>query len=145
MNMNNIVLLYVKKVLNRLLSVQEELTGGVNNIRGDLSTVINSNVIKNGVVKSVQSGSTDTTGQASSDGNCVIEIPISSVNINKALFINSFNVKNAQSGIAGITVTLKGVSLQSNKIVVNAYATQMQQPASVRVQLYGNWQIVEFY
>lgn len=28
MNMNNIVLLYVKKVLNRLLSVQEELTGG---------------------------------------------------------------------------------------------------------------------
>lgn len=28
MNMNNIVLLYIKNVLNRLLSVQEELTGG---------------------------------------------------------------------------------------------------------------------
>ena len=28
MNMNNIVLLYVKKVLNRLLSVQETIMGG---------------------------------------------------------------------------------------------------------------------
>lgn len=147
--MNNILLLYIKKVLNRLVSVHEDLTGGVNNIRSDISStrseIINIPMLKNSsVLKSVQSGVANKSlyiADEKTPKSYYIKINISSVNINKSFVENDF--KLSISNAVRAQASLRKSSLTSSYIEAEIYVAPSGDKPTIT--LTGNWRVIEFY
>ena len=148
--MNNVVLLYLKKVMNKLVSIHSDLTGGVLNIQSSLSDlssdvtdISNIGILKSGsIYRSIQKGAINISFGISADTQettKTTEIPISPLaNLDKSNITLS-NMKVDSFYILSYTVTLN-----NDKIIVTIKA-QNPTGSYKTTKLTGNWRIDELY
>ena len=115
--------------------------GGINSLKTDMTAVkADLDVLKaKGAVKSVQRGMLDQTINIPSSQTKSVEIPISSVNVERSILMHSF--ANRSSGTGSGSGWLYKAELSSTKITVTFGAPS----SSVTPRVYGEWQVIEFY
>lgn len=117
-----------------LISQTEYNGGGIDSLKTDMETLK-----AKGAVKSVQRGMLDKIIDIPSSQTQSVEIPISTVNVERSLLIHSFS--NRSSGTGSGSGWLYKAELSSTKITVTFGAPS----SSVTPRVYGEWQVIEFY
>lgn len=107
--------------------------GGVSNIQSDVKTVVgNTNTLKNGVVKSIQSGKIEDYVLNKNGGT--ISIPLNSINPNKALpLFDFFQIDENDTRFLSLSLT--------NNALIFKYDAFYSGSRSVTF----SWRIIEFY
>lgn len=139
--MNNIIVLYCKKILSRLsdvLSIQEQTAGGVLNIQSDIDTVVdNTSLLKNGLIKGIQRGITKFSSSVGATETETLTVNISAINPDKAIILYTTSTADARpaSGVGVNKVTLTGTKITFN---IRGSDSNWSTPLVI-------WQIIEFY
>lgn len=139
--MNTTILLYTKKVLNKL----ETLAGGVLNVQsdldvlqGDVDTIQNKDIINSdSVIKSSQRGQVNSSGTLTASQTKTVTVNFSAVDKNKSVEFHDFIVNNV----------FNRVSIESVTFNQNTYSIKLVNSGtnSNDYTLTGEWKIVEFY
>lgn len=139
--MNTTILLYTKKVLNKL----ETLAGGVLNVQsdldvlqGDVDTIQNKDIINSdSVIKSSQRGQVNSSGTLTANQTKTVTVNFSTVDKNKSVEFHDFIVDNV----------FNRVSIESVTFNQNTYSIKLVNSVSNSSDytLTGEWKIVEFY
>lgn len=139
--MNATILLYTKKVLNKL----ETLTGGVLNVQsdldvlqGDVDAIQNKDIINSdSVIKSSQRGQVNSSGTLTSGQTKTVTVNFSTVDKNKSVEFHDFIANDTFN-----RVSIEGVSFNQNTYSIELVNNGTN---SNSYTLTGDWKIVEFY
>lgn len=130
--MDNVIIYDKLEELNE--GIEYNGGGGIDSLKTDMETLK-----AKGAVKSVQRGMLDKIIDIPSSQTQSVEIPISTVNVERSLLIHSFS--NRSSGTGSGSGWLYKAELSSTKITVTFGAPS----SSVTPRVYGEWQVIEFY